>query len=420
MPQTSTTAIQRNIAVYPLYQVLFNCYFWIPVFFLYFSEHLSLGQVLRLEAIYYATVVLLEVPSGYLSDTVGRRRTLVVASAALVASYALFYFGSGFGMFAAGQVCLAVGLSFNSGTDTALHFDSLSALGRGDEYGAREARAHRYGLLGGAAAALAGGVAATSQLRLAYGLSLLAAIGLVFIALAFAEPALHAAEPEFRRGFLRQLGACIQQLRKRSLAWLLGFAVLMIVINHVPYEFYQPYINLLLERRRVELPGLGTPLITGSVTAVTMLLASWGAGRSIRLRDRIGLAPMLLLTTALQVVIMAAMGLLLHEVVVVLILLRSLPSAMMKPPLHAAITPQLPRSLRATYLSLQSLAGRLAFAATLMLLSLGTAAGATPDWPALSARSLICAALGAFGFIVLAATAKRCLTHGAPEERRRD
>ena len=90
----------RNGRLYPLYQAFFNAYFWLPVFFLYFSEQLPLRRVLQLEAIYYLTVVVVEVPSGYFSDTVGRRRTLMVAAAALVVSYALFFFGTGFAVFA--------------------------------------------------------------------------------------------------------------------------------------------------------------------------------------------------------------------------------------------------------------------------------------------------------------------------------
>ena len=399
----------RNVRLYPFYQTLFHAYFWLPVFFLYFSDRLPLGQVLQLEAIYYVTVVVLEVPSGYFSDVVGRRRTLLLACGALIAAYALFWVGRSFTVFVMAQVCLAAGLAFNSGTDTALHFDSLNEIGRGGEYGQREAGAHRLTLLSGAVAALAGGLAAAWQLRIAYGLSLLAAVGALGIVWLMAEPPRQEPAGALTRGFVRQLGACVGRLRDRTLAWLLGFAVLMIVINHVPYEFFQPYLDLLLASRDVELPGLSTPLVTGIVTAATMLIAAWATARSIWLRDRIGLAATLLLTTTIQVVIMTGMGIVLHEVVLVLILLRSVPSAVMQPPLRAAITPRLPQSLRATYLSMQSLAGRLAFAGTLLLLSVGTAQGAEPDWTTLSSMSRTCALVGLVGFLVLAATARKCL-----------
>jgi len=84
-----------------------------PVFFLYFSQRLSLSQVLRLEAIYYLCIVLVEVPSGYFSDRYGRRLTLLIASAALFVAYVIFFFGDNFGEFAVAQAFLAVGLAFN-------------------------------------------------------------------------------------------------------------------------------------------------------------------------------------------------------------------------------------------------------------------------------------------------------------------
>jgi hypothetical protein len=87
----------------------------------------------------------------------------------------------------------------------------------------------------------------------------------------------------------------------------------------------------------------------------------------------------------------------------------------MLPPLRGAVTPQLPRSLRATYLSMQSLLGRLAFSGTLLLLSLRAAPSAPPDWPALSSMNLGCAAAGAVGLVGLAAAARPCLA-----ARRRD
>ena len=405
-------SVARNVRLYPLYQAFFNAYFWLPVFFLYFSEQLPMRRVLQLEAIYYLTVVVVEVPSGYFSDTVGRRRTLMVAAAALVVSYALFFFGTGFAVFALAQVFLAIGMAFNSGTDTALHFDSLSGIDRAGEYADREASVHRLALLAGAVAALVGGLAGAWQLRIAYGLSLLAALGALVTVWLMVEPPLRAVPGEetvARRGFARQLAACAGHLRDRTLAWLLGFAILMIVINHVPYELYQPYLDLLLSEREIDLPGRGTPLVTGVITALTMLIASWATARSIRLRNRIGLGATLLLCTTIQVVIMAAMGLVLHEAILILILLRSVSSAIMQPPMRAAITPRLPQSLRATYLSIQSLAGRLAFAGTLWLLSRAAEPGAAADWPSLSSMSLTCAVVGFAGFFVLAAAAGPCL-----------
>lgn len=74
--------IARNARLYPWYAGLFNAHFWMPVFFLYFLRYMPLVDVLRLEAVYYLGVVLLEVPSGYFSDRFGRKLTLLISNAA--------------------------------------------------------------------------------------------------------------------------------------------------------------------------------------------------------------------------------------------------------------------------------------------------------------------------------------------------
>ena len=55
------------------FALLRSLLFWLPAFFLYFQSSLPVEQVLELAAIYYLGTVLCEVPSGYLSDRVGRR-----------------------------------------------------------------------------------------------------------------------------------------------------------------------------------------------------------------------------------------------------------------------------------------------------------------------------------------------------------
>lgn len=147
-----------------------------------------------------------------------------------------------------------------------------------------------------------------------------------------------------------------------------------------------------------------------------MVAGSWLAGRSMWLRDRLGTAKTLLAAAGIQILIIAAMGFLLSPWVALLILLRSAPRALMTAPLNAAVVPRLERAHRATYLSVQSLAGRMSFSKTLFLLSLGAAPGAAPDWPALSAMARSVALGAVIGGAALLAT-QRHVTEpaGGPE-----
>lgn len=401
----SISRLDRNVRLYPWYALSFNAYFWMPVFVLYFLQHMTLASVLRLEAIYYLGVVVLEVPSGYFSDRFGRRITLLLASLLLIGAYLLFFLGDSFGVFAVAQVLLAAGLAFNSGTDTSMHYDSLASMGREAEYDQREAVASRNMLLASGLGGLVGGAVAMAGLRYAYLLSAVAAVVSLGIVLAMREPTSREKKSLPPNPF-RQMAGCVGRMRDRTLAWTFAFAVTMTVLNHVPYEFYQPYIRLALNS--IDSMGRNTPITAGLHMGLVMILASFFAARSIGFRDRVGYAPAMLCAAALQVVIIAAMGLVLHPLLLLLMLLRSVPRALMAAPVNAAVSPRVTREQRATYLSMQSLVGRLSFSACLLGLSwVGPADAESLSWQALSSRLGLAAGGGLVALLVLAACRPR-------------
>jgi hypothetical protein len=144
-----------------------------------------------------------------------------------------------------------------------------------------------------------------------------------------------------------------------------------------------------------------------------MILGSWSAGRSVVWRRRAGLARALLLASLLQVEIITIMGLVLHPVIMIVLLLRCSARGLMMAPVDSAIAPRVPADQRATYLSIQALAGRLAFAATPAGLSLlpGARGGNELTWRPISTMLLLCAGGGLIGLIGLA-TGRGCLRGG--------
>lgn len=388
--------LERNLRLYGWYFPLARSYFWAPVFFLYFSERFPIDQVLALQSLYYFTVVALEVPSGYLSDRVSRTVTLQLSALAAVASYTLFYFGgASFGSFAAAQVFIAVSFSFASGTDASFHYDSLAALGREREYADREARLGGRALFAGSACALAGGAAGMIELRVAYGLSLVVAVLLLPIVLAMREPPRYG---EAAPGFLRQLGSCLGQLRTPVLAWLFVYVILQTSLEHVPYEFAQPYVATVLGESATRVQN--TPLAMGAVSAGIAFVAAFAARASVRLRDRLGFARALLGVTALQTVVITLMGLVVHALVIPLILLRSVYPAISRVLVNAEVAPRIPQLQRATYFSIHSLAGRLGYAAVLFVLS-RIGAGEANDPQTVATMLHFCTALAVAGWLVL-------------------
>ncbi len=390
--------MQRNLRLYPWYVGFFHAYFRLPVYFLFFSSKLSLPDVLYLESLYFASVVVLEVPSGWFSDIFGRKKTLITASVFLCIAYILFLVADTFEMFAIAQIFLAGGIAFNSGTDTSFLLETTQVIDEEETYATHEARATKFNFLGTAAAGILGGIAAIPDYRGAYVLSLIGGVVLLLITIRFKEPS--QSKKDDRLNFFTQIISCFRLLRCTHLLWLSLFAVFMIVINHIPYEFYQPYIEELAKKYEVI---KATPFLTSVHLTLTMLVAAWVASQSIRIRNRIGTGATLLSAAGLQIVMMAVMHFFVNIPAAIVTLLRSCPRALMTAPLNAAVAPNVPAARRATFLSLQSLFGRLGFSITLA--TFGALAGGK-EWEAISTMLEWGMWGGLAGFGILAITVK--------------
>jgi MFS family permease len=410
---TESAALERNLGLYAWHQVAAQTLFWGPIFFLLFSERFPVEQVLVLGATYYAAVVVLEVPSGYFSDRISRVLTLRISNAAMAIAYALFVLGGdSFPAFLSAQIVLALGYAFRSGTDTSFHFDTLSALDREGEFGAREARIKRNAYLAIGASAIVGGGVAIVDLRLAYAIQTVATLVALGIAFALHEPPRH--EDGFaHEGFLHQLAECARYAATPYLAWLFAYMVLMTTTAHIPWEFAQPYLAAVFGESIQDVER--TPIAAGVLHAMIAFAGAYAAGASIRLRDRIGVGGALLLVTFLQSALIVAMAAVIHPAVAVAMVLRSVQPAVSDVIVSAAIVPRVPQQLRATYQSLHSFAGRLGFAAVLYALSGLGEPGAVADPETMGRMIETGAWLTVGGLAVLVVSAGALREKPAPE-----
>ena len=145
-----------NVRWYIPYIALTRAYFWYAIFFLYFQSKFTTSQVLLLEAIYYVSVVVMEVPSGYFSDKFGRVNALRISSLSFLASYLTFAIADPFWLFALAQVLFASGFAFASGSDTSFLYGSLLGENRDDEFAEFESRVASVGSFVSAGAAIVG------------------------------------------------------------------------------------------------------------------------------------------------------------------------------------------------------------------------------------------------------------------------
>lgn len=357
--------MNRNVTLYPWYRFLASLTFWQAVWFLYLQAELSAAEAILLYAAFDVATTVLEVPSGWLSDRWGRRRTLIIAACAGIATAGMQALGGPFWWFALAQVLLAVQIAFASGTDSSVLYESLAAEGREAEIEQQELRGWRAGFAALALSAIAGGALARFDLAWPYWASAVAFAALLLITLALREPDRATDDPTGPSRLHLLRGAT----RQPVLLWLSGLAVVMYAMSHVPFVFGQPFIERSLAGTAL---ASETPLISGAITAAMMTVSLAVSLVAPRLRRAVGLSTMLLGAFALQLALPGALAIATGPLAVLLLLSRMIPDALARPFLIARIQPLLPSGSRATYLSLQSLAGRLLFAATLWI-----AAGST-------------------------------------------
>lgn len=126
--------LQRNKRV--IYSLSFFRTFMliVPVIVPFFeSKGLSLAQVFYLQALYASAIVILEAPSGYFADRIGRRTVLLIGSIAHGIGYLWLNFSNSFTDLVVFELFLGFAVSLMSGADLALLYDTEKALAESEE-----------------------------------------------------------------------------------------------------------------------------------------------------------------------------------------------------------------------------------------------------------------------------------------------
>jgi MFS family permease len=172
-----------------------------PIVALFYNENgLDDFDIFLLQAIYSVSVAIMEIPSGYMADVVGRKKTLILGSIMGTLGFLIYSVSHSFSGFLAAEIILGIGGSFISGADSAMLFDSLAATKRQHRYLQFEGRITSLGNFAETAAAVCGGlIAAYLSYRAVYFSQAIIAALAIPAALLLLEPPkdAHIARPGF-------------------------------------------------------------------------------------------------------------------------------------------------------------------------------------------------------------------------------
>ncbi|MGI9607794.1 MAG: MFS transporter [Acidimicrobiales bacterium] len=360
-------ALERNLRLIPVHEILVRTSPWISVFVLFTRADFGLDRAVDLAGIYYLAVVPFEVPSGWLSDRVGRAFTLRLAALSWIGAFGCWLFADGsFAVVALGQVLLALGYASLSGTDVTFHYDTVEALGRADEFADRQALITGRGLIAGGLGAISGGLLGIVDFRLAFLASMLIAIAQLVVASMFVEPQQSSHTP---LSMTSQVGTCFRYLRDVRVGWIFGYGIAMVVLEHVAFEIFQPWLTEALGETADDVGA--APLVSGAMIACFSVVGAVFARYSVVMSERFGLRRTLVALGALSAVIVTVMSQSTNILVIALVAFRSAQGAAAPILIAAAVAPVVSPAHRATFLSLDSLAGRLTWGTLLLIVPTG-------------------------------------------------
>jgi MFS family permease len=381
----------RLLTSFYVYQATASFVFFQPIFFVFYETHLGIPKATILWLLSYnvATRALLELPFGALADRWSRRGCLAASALCIAAGALALLVAPAFATVILAETAFATAHALRSGADSAYLYDALADTDDLLHYPQAEGRGRALSALGAGLTAVVGGMLAWGDLRWPYVATVVAALAGALVAARLHEPVRNEARLAVERGLMRE--AARMAVRSVAIRWNVALAVFAVVVSHLYFFLQQPYLE-----------SVGVPLwmfgvVFASTKVVTAAVASGAHHVEARL-DRRGTAALMAVVPTVGI---GGMALITNPFGAALIFTRGILDGLWEPLVNVYMNHLAPTRLRATLLSLQSLAARLGL--SLALFVLGVSVDAWGLRATLAAAALATALAG----VVLVITAPR-------------
>jgi MFS family permease len=154
----------------------------------YFSLGLTMADIFKLQALFGVAVMCCEIPTGYIADLWGRKKTLIAGSFFIGVGFTYLVFARSFAELVFTELVLAVGFSLISGADVSILYEDVAFS---DKASRKKVLSNKQfaELLGEASAALLGGFLVMKSFHAVLVANAIAFWMPFLIALTFHEPA---------------------------------------------------------------------------------------------------------------------------------------------------------------------------------------------------------------------------------------
>jgi len=350
-------ALKRNLTKIYIAHIAIGFSLIAPIFVLYFQKvGLGLQEIFILESINAFAILLFEVPTGFLSDKIGRKKTLLLSIIAIEIAFAIYILLPSFWAFAVADIFYALAISLYSGTFSALVYETLKEQSQEAEFKKVWGNIIFYTLLGTSFASLLSGFLATFDLRLPFIVNFFTYMVAFLAVLLLQEPR----EQKENNTEKKELLKAVQKtfFNGSILKWVVLFSAVIYIFAQGAFYFYQPYLKL-----------SGIDLVYfGMIFATFSIVASIGSKFAYKIEKSLGSFGVFMLIAFLVGGSLIAMGLYAGVFSILFIYAQQFVRMVKSIVVEDLINKETSSEYRATMLSMESLVRKLLIAIALPFL----------------------------------------------------
>lgn len=343
----SAPKMERNVRLFYVFIFLNRLDLWFAVIQLFFLDRgFSLTQYTLAGSVWYVSNLVFEVPTGALTDRLGKRVSMLLALLSLSLSLFILAVGQSYSCILLSYVLWGLSSSFETGTYSAFLYDSLRQGNREKDFRRVMGRVRALTIIAAALGSILAGYVGGISLHLPIMLNAFVPLLLCPLVLFFAEPEVSGAvEPTY----LLHIKESIRYVsRHRLVASLVLYSSIMGAAVWALYCFYQP----LLKSFEITVERVGV------LYSLFRLTSAAGAYLSDSIYRALGEVTVYLIPVCLAASVLS-IGFLASPWVVSLILVNFFISGFYLPVISDLLNKNLPSAKRATIISLGSVVSSL-------------------------------------------------------------
>ncbi len=238
--------LESNLKLIMLMNIFCEPFFWgaILITTLQKLAHMSLPEIYTQEAVCIVVCFLVDIPTGALSDIVGRKKVLVAGSLFYLASFMFFAFMSAPWHTWVANILWAISAALESGTDKAMLQETCIALEKEDSFYRKfSGKIQGRRLLIMAVCAPVTSWLASYDLRLPLLLSIPTLIIPIVCGLKLTEPPRVVRELTAKEQIKQMGDGFWATWNNKNILWLTGYACVISVTSKIWFFMYNPYFE---------------------------------------------------------------------------------------------------------------------------------------------------------------------------------